>query len=48
MTTIDTRTPREALTAPLRTLYLARSAFAVVWALLLVLTVSSPGPLSRR
>ena len=46
MTTIDTRTPRDTLTAPLRTLYLVRAAFAVGWALLLVLTAASPGPLS--
>ena len=46
MTTIDTRAPVSAPTTPLRTLYLARFGFAVVWALLLVLTARSLSPLS--
>ena len=49
MTTTDTHPPT-ATTAPvaaaLRTLYLARAGFALVWALLLALTASTLGPLS--
>jgi uncharacterized membrane protein HdeD (DUF308 family) len=46
MTTIDTHPPRIAIASALRTLYFTRSAFAVVWALVLVLTAATLGPLS--
>jgi len=46
MTTVDTQPPVSAISTTLRTLYLARSAFAILWALLLALTAATLGPLS--
>lgn len=46
MTTFDTPTPRTGMAATLRSLYLARFAFALVWALLLALVAITLGPLS--
>ena len=48
MTTVDTHRPSSAIAPALRTLYFARAAFAIVWALLLTLTATTgagPGPL---
>ncbi|SER06355.1 DUF308 domain-containing protein [Microlunatus flavus] len=44
MTTVDTPRPTRPVEASLRSLYLARFAFAVVWALVLALTASRLGP----
>ena len=46
MTTIDTPRPVRPVIASLRSLYLARSAFAIVWALVLALTATRLGPLT--
>jgi uncharacterized membrane protein HdeD (DUF308 family) len=45
MTTVDTRPPRSAIAPALRALYFTRAAFAVLWALLLGLTVTTLSPL---
>lgn len=46
MTQLDTRAPGRTLTGSLRRLYLVRAGFAVAWALVLVLTAATLGPLS--
>jgi uncharacterized membrane protein HdeD (DUF308 family) len=45
MTTLDTRATAAPIAHALRRLYLARFAFAIVWALLVVLTASTLHPL---
>ena len=46
MTTLDTRLSTSPVVSTLHRLYLARFGFALVWALVVVLAASTPGPLS--